>query len=1457
MGSFDGHISATELDSHANMSVIGKHALIISDSGSTAQVNSFAKEAGGISEVPIVDAVCAYDCPKTGQVYFLVMRNGLSVPSNEHNLVPPFLMREAGLIVNDKPKIHCQDPSAEDHTIYDKEHDLRIPLQLDGIFSYFPTRSLTQDELEFAEDYPVVLLSPDSPSWDPYNESYAKNEASFTDHRGEMLYPVPKNHELISQSDISGASANIERSSSPTAVEEFDEAERINAVISSSVLGKHSGEPSRDEVLNFKADPIRAQVSDASCVFDPQVFQASVDAAIAKSKFSEAIGATMVNDEGCELFEAVEKAFQASATAGKSRGVSPELLSKVFRIDHDTAKRTLEVTTQLNKRDAHTSLSRTFGTNDRMLRYPRIDSIFFMDTFYCTKKAKSTRGNIAMQLFVSDKGFVYVVPMKMESEIPQALKMFAKEVGVPTHLVADPARAQKSAKVVEFLHKIGTTLRLLEESTQWANRAELYIGLIKEAVRKDIRESHSPLVLWDYCAELRARMFNVTAKNLFQLQGQTPHMVTFGTEPDISNICQYKWYEWVYFRDGSQSFPFMKEVLGRYLGPAKNEGNEMTMWILKMNGQVVPRTGLRKLTPREEHDPVEVKKREAFDANIHLKLGNSFSLPPSLETVTEEVMEEDATYDYDTVHFHTDPGDPVMSWYEEGSPDEMPQIFPEADSAKDANGNPITTNSIADVLINMEVLLPQGEEKAQLARVVRRSLDSNGRHIGKYDDNPILNTAVYDLEFPDGTIKEYGANIIAENILNSIDQDGYHSQMLEGILDHEKDIKVAVPKSRKFVTTKAGNRALVKSTAGWKFKIKWKDSSTEWVPLKLLKESNPIEVAEYVRARGLEDEPAFAWWIPYTLKKRDRIIAAVNSRVRKSTHKYGIEIPNSVQDAIRIDRDNKDTFWQDAINKEMRNVGIAFKILENSEHVPPGYRKSSGHLVFDVKMDFTRKARWVKDGHRTPDPETSSYAGVVSRESIRILLTHAALHGIDIMAADIRNAYLQAPTSEKHFIICGDEFGIENVGKKALITRALYGGKCAGRDFWHHLRSCMKHMGFESSRADPDVWFRQSKKKNGEDYYEYLLLYTDDVLVISERAESVLRDEVGKYFELKEESIGKPSQYLGGKLREVELENGTNCWAFGSAQYCKSAVENVEAYLAKKGMTLQAKAPTPLSNGYRPELDVSPECGPADAAYYHSLIGILRWIVELGRADLSTEVSMMSSHLALPREGHLKEVLHIFAHLKKHHNAEIVFDPSVPEIDLNLFPREDWGFSIYGSDGESPKEELPQDMPTPLGKHFTIRVFVDADHAGECLTRRSRTGFIVFLNNAPIYWLSKKQTSCETSTFGSEFVALKQACEYVKGLRYKLRMFGIPVTEPAFVFGDNKSVLCNTTMPGSTLKKKSNAIAFHFVREGCAKDEWRTAYVNTHLNPADLMTKPLSGEKRWGFVRMLLRHICG
>ena len=120
-------------------------------------------------------------------------------------------------------------------------------------------------------------------------------------------------------------------------------------------------------------------------------------------------------------------------------------------------------------------------------------------------------------------------------------------------------------------------------------------------------------------------------------------------------------------------------------------------------------------------------------------------------------------------------------------------------------------------------------------------------------------------------------------------------------------------------------------------------------------------------------------------------------------------------------------------------------------------------------MDFTRKARWVKDRHLTPDPDTSNYAGVVSRESVRIALTYAALNDLDVCAGDIKSAYLQAPSSEKHYIICGDEFPLEWQGRVAVIRRALYGGKFAGSDYWKHTRSCMEHLGFESCRGDQDV----------------------------------------------------------------------------------------------------------------------------------------------------------------------------------------------------------------------------------------------------------------------------------------------------------------------------------------------------------------------------------------------------
>ena len=863
---------------------------------------------------------------------------------------------------------------------------------------------------------------------------------------------------------------------------------------------------------------------------------------------------------------------------------------------------------------------------------------------------------------------------------------------------------QMSHDVRKFCNNIGTNLQALEEGTPWSNKAELYIGLLKEAVQRDMRESNSPMIPWDYCVERWARINNLTAKDNFKLHGTTLHTATMAEEGDISFLCQLGWYEWCYYREHTVAFPHNREVLGRVLGPACGEGHEMAQWVLKANGRVVPNRSLRLPTIAELHSPVEHKKRDVLDALIERRMGTSINPPPTPEDRDPET--EDPTNEN-----NLDDDDEMDGPVESSNHEDI----------LDSTGRFLEQQPAFDKIINAEVMIQNGDEMA-MGKVTRRSLDADGRTTGTNHDNPFLNTITYDIEFPDGQVKEYGANIIAENMLTQVDSEGYSLSLMDSIIDHQSDLSQAILMEDKYIMTKSGQKRLRKTTKGWKLLIKWKDKSKAWINLADMKEAHPVETAEYARARGISNEPAFAWWVPYTLRKREVILAAVKNRIRKTTHKYGIEIPRDIEHAHEIDSRNGNIMRRDALKKEMYNVGVAFEILDEGAHAPHGWKRVTGHLLFDMKMDFTRKARWVLDGHKTPDPIGSTYAGVVSRESVRIALTYAALNELDVFAADIQNAYLRALSSQKDYIICGPEFGVENIGRTALIHCALYGEKAAGRDFWNHLHSCMEFLNIKSCLADPDVWMRPAIKSDGNTYYEYILLYVDDALVVSENAESILCNELGRYFHLKEESIGPPTVYVGGGVRKVQLENGVWAWRFSSLQYVQSAVKNVEEYVTRSEnshLKIPSKAETPLMTNYRPELDVSPKLTPQDSSYYQSRIGILWWIVELGRIDICLEVSMMSSHLAMPRKGHLDQVRHIFAYLRKYHNTELVYDLSDPVVEQDVFKRRDWASSEFGS--VQGKEEIPSNMPEPRGLGFIMRAKVDADHASDTITRRSRT----------------------------------------------------------------------------------------------------------------------------------------
>jgi hypothetical protein len=186
----------------------------------------------------------------------------------------------------------------------------------------------------------------------------------------------------------------------------------------------------------------------------------------------------------------------------------------------------------------------------------------------------------------------------------------------------------------------------------------------------------------------------------------------------------------------------------------------------------------------------------------------------------------------------------------------------------------------------------------------------------------------------------------------------------------------------------------------------------------------------------------------------------------------------------------------------------------------------------------------------------------------------------------------------------------------------------------------------------------------------------------------------------------------------------------------------------------------------------------------------------------------------------------------------MVFDDTLPTFDATSFPPCDW--TEFYPEAE---EAIPLNVPETRGNGVVTSAFVDADHAGCKVTRRSHTGVICYVNKAPILWYSKRQNTVETSTFGSEYCALKTAIDMIEGLRYKLRMMGIPVDGPTSVFCDNQSVVKNTTVPESVLKKRHNAIAYHRAREAQAAGFIRVAWESGDTQIADLLTKLLPGPR--------------
>ena len=223
-------------------------------------------------------------------------------------------------------------------------------------------------------------------------------------------------------------------------------------------------------------------------------------------------------------------------------------------------------------------------------------------------------------------------------------------------------------------------------------------------------------------------------------------------------------------------------------------------------------------------------------------------------------------------------------------------------------------------------------------------------------------------------------------------------------------------------------------------------------------------------------------------------------------------------------------------------------------------------------------------------------------------------------------------------------------------------------------------MNYRPSLADPDVWMRPATKPNGFKYWGYILCYVDDVLVLSHQPQHYI-DGITAVFKLKNDKAEKPDMYLGAQIEEVISNEGTKCWTMPSVKYLKAAIDNVESKLSKSGQKLPV-CNTPFTAGYHPAEDVTAELNVDGLQYYQESIGVLRWAIEI------LEVALLSSHLALPRAGHLQQVYHIFGYLKKSPRRRIYFDPDHPQISESRFKKFDWEDFYKGVE-----EEIPSNIP--------------------------------------------------------------------------------------------------------------------------------------------------------------------
>lgn len=473
-----------------------------------------------------------------------------------------------------------------------------------------------------------------------------------------------------------------------------------------------------------------------------------------------------------------------------------------------------------------------------MYNIKRLNGKFSTDTLWGTRK--SLRGHVATQLYSHKCGFVvpYHLLRANNENVGDSLANFVHDFGAPEELVFDGAAVQVGSKTrfMEVIRRAGIRHHVSGPRRPNQNPTEAAIREVKKRWYRIQHRENVPQRLWDFGITWVCETANVTVSSSRYAHGRTPIEIITGITPDITEYLDFMFYDWIVYKSGGGVHP---PELGRWLGVSHRVGALMSYWVLPQSGIPISCDTVQRVTNAEKGTDVWKDRMRNFTAQLTAKFNATSAVIPLQDIKAERDRIIDINHEDDTflTEFHRVIQDEGLPHADTQDPDEY---------------------QVMDPYVGIEIGLPRGSDDELVhARVKRRAIDSEGRPVGQRHDNPLFDTRQYEVKFIGGEREILAANTIAECLLSQVDEEGHRQMFLDEIVDHRTTAE-AIPIDQGTFTTSHGTVRKKRTTRGWQLYVTWKDGSGDWVELKDLKDSYPVQLADYATRMDLVDQPAFA-----------------------------------------------------------------------------------------------------------------------------------------------------------------------------------------------------------------------------------------------------------------------------------------------------------------------------------------------------------------------------------------------------------------------------------------------------------------------------------------------------------------------------------------------------------------------------------------------------------------------